>query len=850
MSQISQMHTLRRACAARQIVAVIFHLIALTMFGLIPVAANAATLPPLSIDAPADSSPSMGAGSEALPRLGALQEKQDQIRQRASTATSDAQLSELDALSRRVAEDVDRLITTSLEPDRAKTHAQLDVLGTAPASESAAETPAVAQQRSVLAAQQLQLDAELKQAATIKENLANLSAQITRLLQNHLKDQLALRSDSVVSAAFWASALHPDTADYQRLRDFNAQIDRQIQTTWQPGQRVATSLLVLLALVVATIGTRLLDRASERLCLRRLPEGRIRRSAMAISTVVASLVTTICAIDLLYFALTRQQALPPALQSFASEIIKHVVTCALVAALGRALLCTRHPSWRLPAIADPVARALRPFPRTLAALLLFSGAIEQINRAVDTSVQLTLFTRGVVALVVALTIGMSLLRANRVLTALAAAGESPEARSTLAGIIHAAVSLAVGASLIALLCGYVSFARFLTYELVWFDLVLSSVYLLTKLAHDVCETVFSPCHASGKTIRHLFGLQDVHLEQVATVLSAILRSALMLAAVIALLTGGLGTTPRDLVDSILGVFGGERLHALNIVPAHIFSAIFTCAVCLYLVGLMRKWLDAEFLPKTQMSSGMRASLVTVFANVCYVLVALQTLSVLGVKWHNLAWIVSALSVGIGFGLQEIVKNFISGLILLAERPVKVGDMISITGIEGDIRRISVRATEIQLADRSTVIVPNSHLISQNVRNVTMGNKTQGVVTLALTFALDVDPEQVRDVLLQAYLDHPSVLDRPAPSVIFSQLTPDGMTLTVTGYVGSPRIAGDTRSDLLFAILKRLRAAEIPLSISRTVVVRSTSDIISNQEPTDRNSGPVELRVLSAISENR
>ncbi|WP_425497744.1 DUF3772 domain-containing protein [Paraburkholderia ultramafica] len=843
------MHTLRHLCAVRQVLAVIFRLIALTMLGLIPAASNAETVPPFSLDAPADASRPTGASPEASQMLDALQHRQDQIRQRASTATSDAQLFELDALSRRVAEDVDRLITTSLEPDRAKTHAQLDVLGAAPASESAAETPAVAQQRSVLAAEQLQLDAEIGQAATIKENLANLSAQITRLLHNHLKDQLALRSDSIVSAAFWAVAFHPDTADYQRLRDFNAQIQRQIQSTWRTGQRVATALLVLFALAIATIGTRLLDRASERFCLHRLPEGRLRRSAMAISTVFASVATTVCAVDLLYFALTRQQALPATLQNFANELIKHVVTCALVVALGRALLCTRHPSWRLPAIADPVARALRPFPWTLAALLLFSGAVEQINRAIDTSLQITLFTRGAVALVVALTIGMSLLRANRVRTALAAAGESPEARSTLAGIIHAAVSLAVGASLIALLCGYVSFARFLTYELVWFDLVLSGAYLLTKLAHDVSESVFSPCHASGKTIRHLFGLQDVHLEQVATVLSAVLRSALMLAAVIALLTGGLGTTPGDLIDSILYVLGGERLHALNIVPAHIFSAIFTCAVCLYLVGLVRKWLDTEFLPKTQMSSGMRASLLTVFSNVGYVLVALQTFSILGVKWHNLAWIVSALSVGIGFGLQEIVKNFISGLILLAERPVKVGDMISITGIEGDIRRISVRATEIQLADRSTVIVPNSHLISQNVRNVTMGNKTQGVVTLALTFALNVDPEQVRDVLLQAYLDHPSVLDRPAPSVIFSQLTPDGMTLTVTGYVGSPRIAVDTRSDLLFAILKRLRAAEIPLSIARTVVVRSMRDVLQNQEPDDRGPGQIDPHALSAVSES-
>ncbi|PYB17040.1 DUF3772 domain-containing protein, partial [Serratia marcescens] len=130
-----------------------------------------------------------------------------------------------------------------------------------------------------------------------------------------------------------------------------------------------------------------------------------------------------------------------------------------------------------------------------------------------------------------------------------------------------------------------------------------------------------------------------------------------------------------------------------------------------------------------------------FSNIGYVLVILITLAALGIQWSNLAWIVSALSVGIGFGLQEIVKNFISGLILLTERPVKVGDMIGIGGVEGDVRRINVRATEIQLSDRSTMIVPNSQLISQNVRNATMGN-AQGVVTIALTFPTSIDPEQV------------------------------------------------------------------------------------------------------------
>jgi potassium-dependent mechanosensitive channel len=294
----------------------------------------------------------------------------------------------------------------------------------------------------------------------------------------------------------------------------------------------------------------------------------------------------------------------------------------------------------------------------------------------------------------------------------------------------------------------------------------------------------------------------------------------MLLAVEALLTGGFGTTPGDLVNSFFAMAGGQRLQSLNIRPDRIVNAVIALAIGIYLLRSVRRWLDKEFMPALEMEPGMRMSLIALFTNIGYVLLVLTTLSLLGVRWDSLAWIVSALSVGIGFGLQEIVKNFVSGLILLTERPVKVGDMISIAGVEGDIRRINVRATEIQLADRSTVIVPNSQLISQNVRNVTMGDSTQGVATLALTFPLTTDPEQVRDLLLDVYREHASIMESPAPSVTFSQLTPEGMILSVTGYVSSPRIATSTKSDLLFEILKRLRTEQIPLSNPRMLMVQN------------------------------
>src|SRR5690606_7483740 len=124
--------------------------------------------------------------------------------------------------------------------------------------------------------------------------------------------------------------------------------------------------------------------------------------------------------------------------------------------------------------------------------------------------------------------------------------------------------------------------------------------------------------------------------------------------------------------------------------------------------------------------GMQVSASTLFGYAGGIVAVALAMSAAGIGLERIAWVASALSVGIGFGLQAVVQNFVSGLILLAGRPVKVGDWVSLGGVEGDIRRINVRATEIQMGDRSTVIVPNSEFITKVVRNVTMA-RPLGVV---------------------------------------------------------------------------------------------------------------------------
>ncbi|WP_321808729.1 DUF3772 domain-containing protein [Burkholderia sp. BCC1993] len=757
--------------------------------------------------------------NDAVARLKQMQVQQDRIKQQTSNATNSKELDELGDATQELSADVDKL-QSQLAPQRTQVQAQLDVLGPPPAPGASPETPAVEQQRETLNARKAQIDAALKQAADQKTNLANLNDQFAKLHRSLLRNQLAFRSGSIFGAQFWLPLFHLSPDDVQRLEDFNDELRDMLRSSWTRGQRAITTLLLIAALAAWLGGRRIVERGLAWFCLNRLPPTRLRRSALALATAFSTLLATAVAVQILYLALARHSELTSSMTDLWDQFAKLAVTCALIAGLGRALLCTKHPSWRLPALADPVALAMKPFPGVLAALLLMSGTLESINRIVDTSLSVTLFGRGIVSLVVALTVGASILRANRVRTALAASGEAPEERSTLAGLIHAGVTLAIVVSLVALLIGYITVARFITYELVWFEIVLCSVYILIQLTRDASESLFSANLSTGKQIKHLFALDDRHLDQAHTVVSGLGTSLLMLVAAIALLTGGFGTTPSDLLDSAIAMIGGQRLQSLNIMPDRILNAVIGFAIGFYLLRSVRRWLDGEFMPALGMDTGMRVSLITLFTNVGYVLLVLMTLGLLGVRWSNLAWIVSALSVGIGFGLQEIVKNFVSGLILLTERPVKVGDMVSIAGVEGDIRRINVRATEIQLSDRSTVIVPNSQLISQNVRNVTMGNSTQGVATLMLTFPLNTDPEQVRDLLLDAYSEHPAILDKPAPSVTFSQLAPDGITLSVTGYVASPRIASSTKSDLLFEILKQLRAAQITLSTPQMLVVQN------------------------------
>lgn len=782
---------------------------ALKLLMFIVFALLAANIGVLSADEPANTSEA-STTTVSKGDLETLQLRLDNLKQQVSLSSNYTQLVGFQDSVQLLLSDTSKLEAVLL-PEQAQLQAQLNVLGTTSATSLAMEKADLVKQRTYLTEQKDKVDDDLQILQAIKLGAANLITQIASIRRTQLETELVQRTTTLLNPRFWLPLFSPIEEDKNRLRFFSDQFDSVVEPAWQPGERGITVTLLLLALAFWSLGRRLAERGLTWICIHHVPEGRLRRSSLAIATVLATLLSAGCAIQLILMAATRLNPLTQPLQGYFEDIEKLAYTCAMITGLSRALLSRRNPSWRLPGIADEVALAMSPYPAMLAGSLLVLVSLAQIPNAMGMSSQAVIFCRGIVALVVALILGALLLRTNKTRRAMVIAGEAPEAGTTLAGLIYSGISIGVLISLFGLLVGYVSLARFITYEIVWLYIVISSFYLLAQLFRDLCDYLFSPKHPSGKAIKQLLGIGDVRLEQIEVVLSGLGRATLILIAVITTFVGGVGSTFGQLTDRVTAILGGDGLRKLNIIPENLLNAVLALLIGIYLIRSLRRWLDNEFLPKTDMDPGMGASLSTLFSNIGYALVILLTLSSLGVKWTNLAWIVSALSVGIGFGLQEIVKNFVSGLILLTERPVKVGDLISISGVEGDIRRINVRATEIQLSDRSIVIVPNSQLISQNLRNVTMGGSAQGVAILELVFPLDIDPEQVKNLLYETYCEHETILEHPAPAVRFSKLTPEGITLTITGYVSSPRIVASTKSDLLFEILKRLGAAGIELA---------------------------------------
>lgn len=180
---------------------------------------------------------------------------------------------------------------------------------------------------------------------------------------------------------------------------------------------------------------------------------------------------------------------------------------------------------------------------------------------------------------------------------------------------------------------------------------------------------------------------------------------------------------------------------------------------------IRGVIEIGFFERFKMDNGSRYALITLLGYILVGTGGVVGLSLLGIDWSKLQWIVAALGVGLGFGLQEIVANFVSGIIILFERPIRVGDLVTIGDQTGTVTNISIRATTVTDFDNREVLLPNKSIITENVTNWTLNDAvTRVVIKIGVAYGSDV--EQVRDLLMQELKNKQDILTQPAPQVFF------------------------------------------------------------------------------------
>jgi len=360
----------------------------------------------------------------------------------------------------------------------------------------------------------------------------------------------------------------------------------------------------------------------------------------------------------------------------------------------------------------------------------------------------------------------------------------------------------------ASLAGYVALGRFVSGQVIVTGSVVVLVILLHLAIRALIETDSNEQRALGRVMNQRLGLDDTQSRTVTKIAAFALDGVLALVALPFILVTWGFALPDTLAWLKSLIFGFEIGH-VRISLVQIAAAIALFATLLFVTRLVQRWTSGTFLATARVDPGLANSIHKAIGYAGFALAMLVALSYAGLDITNIAIVAGALSVGIGFGLQSIINNFVSGLILLFERPLKVGDLIVVNGQTGRVRNISVRSTEIETGDRATLIVPNSELITNSFLNWTHRNALSSI-SIPVKTSYAADPDHVRDILDKVAADCPLILQQPKPGASFDAFGPNGFEFSLSASVSDFGKRGTATSDLRHRIVRAFREEGIEM----------------------------------------
>jgi len=750
-----------------------------------------------------------------------------------------------------------RQAATAVRGTMSVTQQMIDALGPPPAEGAPPEPEVLAKER-----QRLQDSLATYQGRQGQAELAATRASILLSAANAqriklLTDTLLQRGPSPLDPDTWA--VLPEQLDY--LEDLLLDPD-SMPVAELPDDEMRL-LLIGIGILAFAIGiplSRWLHRRWGHGQALDSPTYQQRVLAAVVESVVRGLLPAIATLlGLLTLALLfAEHPLARALRPAAVAIGVGLMFFFFAAGLVRAIFAPRHPKWRIAEVSEDAAGPLTRRFATLAATLGAVGAIVMLMDS--TALPIELLTVIFSGLVLLTALALFAVLPGHLWRRLAIAQPGPAVASPSPAQPAAPLSdgapppggepeiergtwprlrglaLLVGVVCIAAVAlGYLGLARYVG-QLFFAGLAMAgAVLLLRGVLRELMQRFLTTRHGRIASWRrtlfpHERGLR--FFEYVVLALLDILLFFLWLALLVPV-SGIAWSEARSWLDAAAQ---GISIGGFVLRPTDILLAVFAFFLALTVTRFLQRRLNERVLSKLQIDRGVQNSITTGIGYVGVIIAIVIGVMTLGLDLSNLALIAGALSVGIGFGLQNVVQNFVAGLILLVERPIKVGDSVTVGANSGVVKRISVRATEIQTGQRASVIIPNADLVAQPVINLTHKDKV-GRVDVAIAVAYGSDLKLVRDTLRECAEQCQHVLRYPAPIVVFRDFGQMALDFQVWAYVADIDNSLSVSNELRYRIAESFAQRGIVMPYAhRTMEYQQLAALIAAREAAEKNQG--------------
>jgi len=515
----------------------------------------------------------------------------------------------------------------------------------------------------------------------------------------------------------------------------------------------------------------------------------------------------------LYGMIAETHALPERVDWIFYSTAQSIIIIFAVNALVTTVFAPWSSQWRLIPASDRAAARICGLILTLAIAYGVTTLIYVVTRIVQAPFALT----------VAVAFPSSLLLAAIIVAILLTPldGQHQERMPSLRWLtaLRIPIWITVAAIVVCALGGYLALSRFLAQQLIVTGSILSFVYLLLLWVDGLMHGLGDDSAATGLWLKERAGLEQRRRKQLVLPIGLVLKFAVLVFSVPLILLQW-GYRWPDIYDWYSQFFGFQ-IGNTQVSFGVLLASIIVFGLAYAAARVFQGWLDAHVLKPAGISGGVRDSIRIGVGYVGIVIAALAAFSYAGFNLSNLAILAGAFSVGIGFGLQSVVNNFVSGLILLAERPIKVGDLVVVGGEEGYVRKISVRSTEVETSERARVLIPNSYFITEKVKNWTLRDNTRRVV-IPISVGYGCDPRKVMATLLKVAQDNPNVMTTPAASVDFD-FGADSLNFKLYAFVYDLNKGGSTSTDLRIAILDAFNEAGIAMPFRQTGAMPQNMD---------------------------